>query len=188
MYDDYRDRGYEAFAIGLGEGIETVKIFARQYSFPFLRDADYSAWNLYRMGTSSIPTNYVIDTVGLVVGSMEAIFSEDTIRGWIEPFLNGVEEAPAVAPIEFSAIGANPVVGHGAVRFSLPRAANVSLRVYSSSGALVRTLARGQMPAGANTVNWNLRDNAGKQVGNGLYLYELSAGSQVAHAKVSVVK
>jgi hypothetical protein len=43
------------------------------------------------------------------------------------------------------------------------------------------------MPAGSNTVNWNLQDNTGRQVGNGLYLYELNSGSQVVHAKVSVL-
>ena len=188
MYDDYHDRGYEAFAINLNEDVETVKPIARQYGFTFLRDVGLSAWNLYKMGTSLPPVNYVIDTVGLVVNSMEGSFSEPTVRGWIEPYLSGVSEAPTVQPIEFSAIGANPVVGHSAVRFNLPKAANVTLRVYSTSGALVRTLHNGQMLAGANTVNWNLQDNAGRPVGNGLYLYELNAGSQVAHAKVSVLK
>jgi flagellar hook assembly protein FlgD len=115
-------------------------------------------------------------------------WNEALIRSYVEQYLTGVEEAPAVQPIEFSAVGANPVVGHSAVRFSLPKAANVTLRVYSTSGALVRTLVNGQMPAGANTVNWNLQDNAGKPVGNGLYLYELNTGLQVAHAKVSVLK
>jgi hypothetical protein len=187
MYDAYHDRGYELLAIDLGEGVETVKSFARQYSFSFLRDTNYAAWNLYRMGTASIPVNYVIDTVGLVVNSME-LFDEDTIRSWIGPYLAGVEEAPATPSMEFTAVGANPVVRHSAVRFNLPKAANVTLRVYSTSGALVRTLCNGQTPAGANTANWNLQDNAGRPVGNGLYLYELNAGSQVAHAKVSVLK
>jgi hypothetical protein len=186
MYDDYGGQGYTPFAINLWQDMNSVvKPYARQYTYTFLRDGG-SAWNLYKMN-SYIPLNYVIDTTGLVVGSMEG-FTESTIRGWIEPFLTGVEETPAVQPIEFTVVGANPVVGHSAVRFNLPKAANVSLRVYSSSGALVRTLASGQMPAGANTVNWNLQDNAGRSVGNGLYLYELASGSQVAHAKVSVVK
>jgi len=186
MYDDYHDRGYEPFAINLGEDVETVKSFARQYSFTFLCDVGYAAWNLYKMGNSNIPLNYVIDTAGLVVGSMEA-FDEPTIRGWIEPYLIGVSETPA-QPLAFATIGANPVVGRSAVRFSLPEAANVSLRVFSSSGALVRTLAGGRMPAGANTVNWDLQDNAGRSVGSGLYLYELASGSRVARAKVLVLK
>jgi len=187
MYDDYHGRGYEALAIAIGEGAQTLKPFARQYGFSFLSDSSYVAWNLHKMGMSLYPLNYVIDTVGLVVNSIET-FDETAIRGWIEPYLAGVAETPAVQPIEFTTIGASPAVGHSAVRFNLPKATNVTLRVYSTSGALVRTLASGQMSEGANTVNWNLRDNAGKQVGNGLYLYELAAGSQVAHAKVSVVK
>jgi hypothetical protein len=186
MYDDYGGQGFTPFAINLWQDMNSVvKYYARQYTYPFLRDAG-SAWGLYNRN-NSIPLNYVVDTAGIVVGGMVG-FSESTIRGWVEPYLTGVEETPVVSPIEFSAIGANPVVGHSAVRFNLPKAANVSLRVYSTSGALVRTLASGQMPAGANTVNWNLQDNAGRPVGNGLYLYELAAGSQVAHAKVSVLK
>ncbi len=186
MYDDYHAQGYEAFAINLwGDMNSVVKVYARQYDFTFLRDGG-TAWNLYNR-SNSIPLNYVVDTAGIVVGGMVG-FSESSIRGWVEPFLTGVEETPAVSPIEFTVVGANPVVGHSAVRFNLPKAANVTLRVYSSSGALVRTLCNGQMAAGANTVNWNLQDNAGRSVGNGLYVYELASGSQVAHAKVSVVK
>ena len=187
MYDDYHDRGYEPFAINLGEDVETVKPFARLYGFSFLCDTGLSAWNAYKM-SGLTPLNYVIDTVGLVVNSSEGTFSDSAVRAWIEPYLSGVSETPAVQAIEFSATGASPAVGHSAVRFDLPKAADVSLRVYSSSGALVRTLRSGQMPAGANTVNWDLRDNAGRPVGSGLYLYELATGSRVAHAKVSVLK
>jgi hypothetical protein len=187
MYEDYHARGYEAVAIDLGETNDRVKPIARQYGFTFLRDSSLTAWNIYKMDQGYTPLNYVVDTAGLVVNSME-LFDEDTIRSWVEPYLAGVQETRAVQAFELTPVGANPAVGHGAVRFNLPRAANVVLRVYSTSGALVRTLVDGQMPAGVNTVNWNLRDNAGKQVGNGLYLYELDTGLQVAHAKVSVLK
>ena len=188
MYNSYHARGYEAIAIDLGESNDKVKPIARQYSFTFLRDSSFDAWILYKMANSLTPLNYVVDTAGLVVNSMEGVFDSLTIDGWIQPYLTGVEEPPATPSMEFSAVGANPAVGHSAVRFSLPKAANVTLRVYSTSGAVVRTLVNGQMPAGANTVNWNLRDDAGRPVGNGLYLYDLNAGSQVAHAKVSVLK
>jgi hypothetical protein len=185
MYDDYREQGFEPLSINLWENWSTIKYYARQYSYLFLRDGG-SVFNVWKI-SNSIPTNFVVDTAQLVVGGMVG-FTEATIRGWIEPFLTGVEETPAAAPIEFAAVGANPVVGHSSVRFSLPKAANVTLRVYSTAGAVVRTLACGQMPAGEHTVSWNLADNAGRSVGNGLYLYELVAGLQVAHARVSVVK
>jgi hypothetical protein len=186
MYGTYGSQGFLPLGINLVQDMETVvKVFARQYTFPFLRDGG-TFWNTYKMN-SYIPLNYVVDTAGLVVGSMEG-YTPSTIESWITPYLTGVEETPAVQPIEFSVVGANPVIGNSAVRFNLPKAASVTLRVYSTSGALVRTLCNGQMPAGANTLNWNLQDNAGRQVGNGLYLYELNTGSQVAHAKVSVLK
>lgn len=186
LYDDYGSRGYMPLAINLFEDIDTVvKVFARQYTYPFFLD-DGTAWSAYRM-EGYIPLNYVVDPTGLVVGSMEG-FDEPSLLAWVEPYLSGVEETPAVQPMEFSVTGANPVVGHSAVRFNLPKAADVALRVYSTSGALVRTLYDGLMPAGVNTVKWNLQDNAGRPVGNGLYLYELKTGSQVAHRKVSVLK
>jgi hypothetical protein len=186
MYDTYSSQGFLPLAINLFQDMETVvKVFARQYTYPFLRDGG-TAWNAYKIA-GYIPLNYVVDTAGLVVGGTEG-YSYSTIEGWISPYLTGVEENPMVPSMGFTTVGANPVIGHSAVRFNLPKAANVILRVYSTSGALVRTLCNGQMPAGANTVNWNLQDNVGRPVGNGLYLYELNAGSQVAHAKVSVLK
>jgi hypothetical protein len=186
MYNGYRSQGFLPLAINLGEDMETVvKYYARQYTYPFLRDEGDMAWNLYKIN-GSIPLNYVIDPAGMVVNSMEG-YSPDSILAWISPYFTGVEETPRSQPIEFTAIGANPVIGHSAVRFSLPKATNVTLRVYSASGALVRTLVNGQTPSGANTVNWDLQDNAGRSVGAGMYLYELNAGSQVVHTKVSVL-
>jgi hypothetical protein len=184
MYWDYYGQGYQPLAINGWDDLNTIKYYARQYAFTFLKD-NGGGWNQYQIN-GYIPLNYIIDTAQIVVGRMEG-FSEPTIRGWIEPNLVGVAETPE-QPFAFASAGANPAVGHSSVRFNLPNAANVTLRVYSSSGALVRTLVSGQVPAGSNTVNWNLRDNSGRTVSNGLYVYELSVGSSVAHAKVSVVQ
>jgi len=186
MYDEYGSQGFVPIGIDIFESMDITKTKASLYSFPILNDLSARSWSLYDI-SNSIPTNYVIDPTD-TVRYREVGFTEASIRAIIELYLTGVEETPVVQPIEFTSIGANPVVGHSAVRFTLPKAANVSMRVYSTSGALVRTLCSGQMPAGANTVNWDLQDNAGRTVGNGLYLYELNTGSQVAQAKVSVLK
>jgi hypothetical protein len=186
MYDEYGTQGFVPIAVDIFQPIDSAKVKARLYTFPVLDDANgILCWPLYDI-SNGIPTNYVIDPDGIVrYGAVG--FNEAAIRDTIEKYMTGVSETH-VQPLDFAGIGANPVVGQSAVRFSLPKAANVSLRVFSTSGALVRTLVDGQMPAGANTVNWNLQDNAGKRVGNGLYLYELNVGSQVAHTKVSVLK
>lgn len=183
---DYEDQ-FVALAIGLQQSMGTLKQYAAQYpGVVVLNDASLAAWGLYNI-SGYIPLNYVVDPNDTVRYGATG-FNEATIRARIEQYLTGVEETPVAQPMEFSVVGANPVVGQSAVRFSLPKAANVTLRVYSTSGALVRTLVNGQMPAGANTINWNLRDDAGRPVGSGLYLYELNTGSQVSHAKVSVLK
>jgi len=186
MMLDYQGMNYMPLAIGLKQSPAILKQYASQYGVTVLNDANYTAWGLYNI-SGYIPVNYVIDPNDTVrYGAVG--WNEGTIRSYLESYMTGVKEAPTVQPMEFTAVGANPVVGHSAVRFNLPKAANVALRVYSTSGALVRTLYDGLMPAGASTVRWNLQDNAGRPVGSGLYLYELKAGSQVAHRKVSVLK
>ena len=184
MLDEYGEQSFVPLSINLWEDWNTVKTYARQNNYTFLRD-DGGVWNVWKI-SNSIPTNYVVDANDTVRYATVG-WNETAMRAVIEQYMTGVSETPVVKPVEFSAIGANPVVGHSAVQFNLPKAENVTLRVYSTSGALVRTFVNGQMPAGANTVNWNLRDDAGKRVGNGLYVYELSAGGQVAHVKVSVL-
>ncbi|MBM3323192.1 hypothetical protein FJY69_06925 [candidate division WOR-3 bacterium] len=185
MYEDYRDGGFLPMAINGWDNMTTIRYYARQFSFPFFGD-NGTAWNQYQI-RGYIPLNYVIDTAMIVVGGMEG-FDEYTIRSWIEPYLVSVSEPEPAAPLGFALSGANPAVRASAVRFSLPQAGPVSLRVYSTAGRLVRTLVSGTMPAGANTVAWNLTDDSGRPVANGLYLYELSHGALSSRVTVSVLR
>jgi hypothetical protein len=186
LYDEYHAQGYEPLAINLFQDMNSVvKPYARLYDYQFLRDAG-TVWNQYKIN-SYIPLNYVIDTAQIVVGRMEG-FTESTIRSWIEPNLMGIHEHQMPQPLQFALAGSSPATGRSAVRFSLPQAGNVSLRVYSSSGSLVKTVFDGTLAAGSNTLNWNLADNGGRPVANGLYVYELVSGSTVALTKVSVLR
>ena len=185
MMLDYQGQNFAVLTVDIYQVMDSTKRIARMYPFPVLTDPSGTVYNVYKIA-GYIPTNYVIDENDTVRYAAEG-FNEALIRQAIEGHLTGISEAHT-QPLEFTRLGANPVVGQSAVRFSLSKAANVTLRVYSTSGALVRTLVNGQMSAGANTVNWDLRDNAGRTVGNGLYLYELNSGSQVAQAEVSVLK
>jgi len=67
----------------------------------------------------------------------------------------------------------NPFNPATTIRFDLPRAAGVTLSIYSVSGQLVRTLVRNRRPAGSYSVEWNGHDLRGQRVPSGVYFYRL---------------
>ena len=52
----------------------------------------------------------------------------------------------------------------------------IDLTVYGITGQKVATLARGWRAGGAHTLKWNGRDEAGRPMASGVYLYRLRAG------------
>ncbi len=186
MFDEYGERGYIPLAVNLWQDMNSVvKVYARYYSYPFFRDAG-AAWNAYRMN-GYIPLNYVIDTAGVVVGSMEG-FNESVIRSWIEPYLTGVSEQPASPQPELTRVLPNTAHNAQKVLFQLPAAGPTTVRVYAASGELVRTLFQGTLAAGNHTLTWNLNDDRGHLVPNGLYFYELTTPHATTRLKTTVLR
>ena len=70
----------------------------------------------------------------------------------------------------------NPTSSATTVRFDLPAAADVRLRVYDAGGRLVRAIAGGAMPAGPHSLIWDGRDDTGQPAAGGVYLMRLDAG------------
>ena len=73
----------------------------------------------------------------------------------------------------------NPVHRRSLVRLSLPVSGHVRLSVHDVTGRRVRVLADTDLPHGVHTFAWDRRDEAGRRVGAGVYLYrvETDAGS-----------
>ena len=71
----------------------------------------------------------------------------------------------------------NPFNPTTKITFKLPEAATVNLTVYDVAGREVATLVREPMEAGTFEVEWNGRDNAGRMLPSGMYLYRLNAGT-----------
>lgn len=69
----------------------------------------------------------------------------------------------------------NPFNPSTTIRYALPEASNVSLRVYNALGAEVMTLVSGQQFAGEHEITLDASDLA-----SGIYLYRLEAGGQAA--------
>jgi hypothetical protein len=69
----------------------------------------------------------------------------------------------------------NPAVGRVLVPFALPVRARVSIQIYDASGALVRTLAAAELPAGYHRALWDGTDERGLRSNRGTYFCRLQA-------------
>jgi hypothetical protein len=82
----------------------------------------------------------------------------------------------------------NPFNPMTEIRFDLPEAAAVRLSVYNVLGQEIRRLTDEMLPAGAHLVTWDGRDERGRAVSSGIYLYRLSAGGFSAMKKMLLLK
>ncbi len=67
----------------------------------------------------------------------------------------------------------NPSRGSNLIRFDLPEGVEVALEVLDIQGRRVRTLAKGAMPPGRHALEWDARDDSGRPLPAGIYLYRL---------------
>jgi hypothetical protein len=82
----------------------------------------------------------------------------------------------------------NPFNPQTTIRYNLTDPARVTLRVYSPSGRLVRTLVDGWRGAGTWSVEWDGTNNAGARVASGVYFYQLRAGPATQTKKMTLLK
>ena len=81
----------------------------------------------------------------------------------------------------------NPCVNGTRIAFSLASAANVRLEVLDAAGRRVRTLARGALPSGGQSVSWDGRSESGSRVPAGVYFVHLATPRGEFRARLTVV-
>ncbi|MFH1501970.1 MAG: alpha amylase C-terminal domain-containing protein [Candidatus Eisenbacteria bacterium] len=82
----------------------------------------------------------------------------------------------------------NPFNPGTSIAFELAHAARVSASVYDAVGRLVRTLADREFPAGASAIDWDGRDESGRQVASGVYFARLATENDAASAKLVLLR
>ena len=70
------------------------------------------------------------------------------------------------------------------MRFALFR----HLEIFNFLGQKIRTLMREEVPVGFYRVVWDGRDDQGREVASGIYLYRLSTGRQVMTRKLLLLQ
>jgi hypothetical protein len=97
-----------------------------------------------------------------------------------------VDTGPAA--FELSANYPNPFNPKTTISFDLPRASEVRLNIYDTSGRLVKSLIDDPMSAGNHQVTWSGKDRNGGEMPSGVYYYELEAGSFSQVRKMVLMK
>jgi subtilisin family serine protease len=83
----------------------------------------------------------------------------------------------------------NPFNPRTTVAFSLPSAGRAALRLYDTRGRLQRNLATGVFAAGRHTVEWDGRDDGGRECPSGVYLLRFErAGAAPVSGKAMLVR
>ena len=101
-----------------------------------------------------------------------------------------IVEVQTVLPKHFS-LGQNapnPFNSSTIIPYEIATAASAELVIYNVAGQRVRTFVLGYRSPGEYHIVWNGRDDGGRKLGSGVYLYALKNGVEAAWRKAILVK
>jgi hypothetical protein len=81
----------------------------------------------------------------------------------------------------------NPFSAKTTIQYQLSEATPVKLNIYNLLGEKVATLVNEYQAEGYYSVEWNVKDNNGKQLENGLYLTRLETGNNFVQTKKPIL-
>jgi len=120
-----------------------------------------------------------------IVAGRAIKFTTDSPDGVAEPEV-GAARVPTRLSLEATP---NPVLRTAGIRWQLPAAGRARLAVYDVSGRTVRLLVNsGATEAGTYVTAWDGRDESGRSVANGTYLYRLETDSGTRTAKAVLLR
>jgi hypothetical protein len=82
----------------------------------------------------------------------------------------------------------NPFNGETQIRYEVSKSDFITLKVYNSSGQLIRTIVNGKEKQGIYDITWNGMDEKGQIVSSGIYIYILQYGNVRLHQKMMYLK
>jgi len=129
---------------------------------------------------------YVADAVNARLARVQMVYAIDNFPGLTE-HNTGVEKGKSWKNFTLTS-APNPFNPESRISVSLPAASNINLDVYDVSGRRVRTLASENLSAGVHCFTWDAKDNAGRSVSAGVYVYKLTAGKQVMVERTVLAK
>ncbi|MCP4571003.1 MAG: T9SS type A sorting domain-containing protein [bacterium] len=141
-------------------------------------------WKILPTGTWNVRVDavgywsYAVDDVATTWGTGTLLDVE------LEKYVSSVPEAPVIAV----RAAPNPFNGGTTVVFTVPADGSVELVVFDLAGRRVKTLVQGFHVAGADSVDWDGRNDAGRSVAAGVYVMRLETPQGRALTKLTYAK
>ncbi|MRR51705.1 MAG: T9SS type A sorting domain-containing protein [Rhodocyclaceae bacterium] len=146
----------------------------------------------------SIPNSVCHDGEGVlrIENKQDAIVACDRFRLYNREHGAGKDCAQQTAVIsttvaycnELSQNAPNPCADRTTFLYQLARSGQVTLKVYNTLGQVVKTLVNGDQQAGIHNISWNSRDDQGRQVATGVYIYRICAAGYSETRKLVLVR
>ncbi len=102
-------------------------------------------------------------------GSIVSLPKSSTLAADDTEESNESETATGVKTYQLEQNYPNPFNPETEIRFQLPEASHVMVKIFNSLGEVVRTLADGDFAAGSHALHWNARNYRGEKVQSGIY-------------------
>ncbi len=122
----------------------------------------------------------------------EPVFAEIEYAIMICPKPTAVEDGDesSIAPKAFQLYQShpNPFNRQTIIKYNLLKSCDVTLTIYNVLGHKVKTLVKGHQGAGSRTVNWDGRDEKGREVASGIYFYQLRADQVTQTRRMILLK
>jgi hypothetical protein len=99
-----------------------------------------------------------------------------------------MESEQAPADFELAQNYPNPFNPETEIRFQLPQASHVVLKIFNMLGREIITLTDRQFEAGYHRVRWNGKDGNGNSLASGVYFYQLQASSFTQVRRMSLLR
>lgn len=100
----------------------------------------------------------------------------------------GIEDGVRAGRFALNQNHPNPFNPTTTITYQIPGAHRVSLVIYNALGQKVRVLVSDQEQQGDQTVVWDGRDDLGRELAGGVYVYRLTAGSFTESRKAVLLK
>ena len=138
---------------------------------------------------SELGTNTVTATVeGLDPVTFTATGQESSLASLLDVFRSGGKLLALPDSPQLAQNAPNPFNSQTVLAYFLPEAGAVRLEVFSLTGQRVAVLHHGLQQAGFHQLRWDGRDDAGRSVASGLYLYRLVTDETVLTRKLMLLR